>query len=253
MADPEPEAPLEPKPTHYYAGDRTPLVDFYFQHRGAGGRALDVGCGAGLLGAELLRRGFSEVHGVEPVARAAQAATERLTSVVNGIFPSERVEALGCFDLIVFADSVEHMHDPWAALRTAGGMLEPEGALLLSVPNVSHWSVIRQLFEGRWDYVDEGLLDKTHLRFFTPATLREGLTAAGFRLAAEQGVRGPVDDPTGRPSAQRTIADKAAFWFSLLFNPFLPIYSPKIEPFLERFWPHTLVYQQYVIAVKESQ
>jgi len=253
MADRISDAHFEPKPERYYAGSRTPLIDFYLQHRGVGGRALDVGCGAGTLGAELLRRGFSEAHGVEPVPHVAQLAAEQLTSVINSVFPSEQLEGLGRFDLIVFADSLEHMLDPWTALRTAATMLETGGALLLSVPNVSHWSVIRQLLEGRWDYVDEGLLDRTHVRFFTPATLRELLESTGFRLVAEQGMRGSIDDPSAKVSLQRTIADRAAFWFSLLFNPFLPVCSPRIERFLERFWPHTLVYQQYVVAVKENK
>jgi 2-polyprenyl-3-methyl-5-hydroxy-6-metoxy-1,4-benzoquinol methylase len=102
-----PEAP-DSKPASYYSGDRSDLLGFLEQHRPMSGRALDVGCAAGVLGSELLARGFSEVVGIEPVADAAEFASQRLTKVLNSAFPFEGAGELGEFDRVVFADSLEH-------------------------------------------------------------------------------------------------------------------------------------------------
>jgi 2-polyprenyl-3-methyl-5-hydroxy-6-metoxy-1,4-benzoquinol methylase len=164
---------LEEKPSGYCRGKRTVLIDFLASHHALEGRALDVGCSGGSLGAELLERGFSRVVGIEPMPEAAQQARTVLSDVVQGTLQDIDRSALGTFDLVVFADSLEHMLDPWTALSHARDLMNPQGALLLSVPNVSHWSVLwRALKLGRWDYKVEGLLDRTHLRFFTPGRTR---------------------------------------------------------------------------------
>lgn len=144
------------------------------------GRALDVGCGEGHFGRALLQSGFSEVVGVERHSAAASAARQLLTSVVEGDFLAVDPPDASPFDLVVFADSLEHMADPWRALDAAASLVAPRGHLLVSVPNVSHYSTVSQLLRGRWDYADAGLLDRTHLRFFTAATLTEAIGAAGF-------------------------------------------------------------------------
>jgi 2-polyprenyl-3-methyl-5-hydroxy-6-metoxy-1,4-benzoquinol methylase len=205
----------------YYRYPRTSLLDFLAAHRALEGRALDVGCAAGTLGAELLRRGFAEVIGIEPVSRVADEARTNLSDVIVGTFHGVDRAALGTFDLIVFGDSLEHMLDPWAALADAREMLNPGGALILSVPNVSHWSVLWPALKlGRWDYKDLGLLDRTHLRFFTPASLAKALGAAGFRVLARLGTEKKL------PKRRR--------W---------------MRPFIARLCPHLLVFQEYVIAI----
>lgn len=146
------------------------------------GRALDIGCGEGHFGRLLLNAGFDEVVGVEPHLSAASRAQSRLMTVITAPFPAAQVEGMPPFDLVVFSDSLEHIIDPWRALGEAAGLTAPGGHLLVSVPNVSHYSVILQQLRGRWDYTSEGLLDKGHVRFFTPATLKEALVGAGFRV-----------------------------------------------------------------------
>jgi 2-polyprenyl-3-methyl-5-hydroxy-6-metoxy-1,4-benzoquinol methylase len=216
-----PDAHLEQKRPDYYGGSRSPLADFFAANRPTTGRALDVGCGTGSVGAALLSRGFSEVIGIEPVAAVAQEARTRLSDVVVGTFNSVDRAALGSFDLVVFGDSLEHMLDPWAALTDAREMLLPGGALLLSVPNVAHWSVLWPALKlGRWDYADEGLLDRTHLRFFTPASLVKALDAAGYHVLARMGIERKM------PRRRR--------W---------------MRPLIARVWPHVLVFQECVIAV----
>lgn len=143
---------------------------------------LDVGCAAGNLGAALKRRGAAEVWGIEYVPEVAESARGKLDRVLTG-----RVEDVlsdipdGHFDAIVFADVLEHLADPVAVLRAMRRKLSPTGELVVSVPNVRHWSVLKDLLEGRWDYQDAGILDRTHLRFFTRKTLMDVLVDAGFQ------------------------------------------------------------------------
>lgn len=180
------DARIRPADDAYY---RQPRLDFgthFDMLRDAGvpsrGRALDIGCGEGHFGRLLLAAGFDEVTGVEPHPSAADRARTRLTTVVTAPFPNTDVEAMRPYDLVVFSDSLEHIADPWLALDKASGLMARGGHLLVCVPNVSHYSVLRQQLRGRWDYTNEGLLDRGHLRFFTAATLRTALVDAGFRV-----------------------------------------------------------------------
>jgi 2-polyprenyl-3-methyl-5-hydroxy-6-metoxy-1,4-benzoquinol methylase len=160
--------------------------------RAAAGRGLDVGCGYGYLGEQLLKLGYSEIWGVEPAETAASAAEGRLTRVLRAPFPCDEVASGAPFDLIVFADTLEHLVDPWAALARSRDLMSDSGQLLVSVPNVSHFSVVTKQLKGRWTYTDQGLLDRTHLRFFTPATIRRAVELAGFTCVAERSsLRGP--------------------------------------------------------------
>jgi 2-polyprenyl-3-methyl-5-hydroxy-6-metoxy-1,4-benzoquinol methylase len=142
-----------------------------------------------VLGEALLSYGFSEVVGVEPVEQAARVAARRLTHVVVGCFPDARAHAMGPYDHILFADSLEHLTDPWHALDEARTLLAAGGELILSVPNISHYSVALHLAKGRWAYQDSGFLDRTHLRFFTPLSLRSLLHETGFTVSAIRFVR----------------------------------------------------------------
>jgi 2-polyprenyl-3-methyl-5-hydroxy-6-metoxy-1,4-benzoquinol methylase len=214
------DAHFEPKRSAYYGCSRKAFVDFLEAHRPMHGRALDIGCAGGRFGADLLSRGFTEVVGIEPVPEVAELARTNLSSVVTGTFSGVDRAALGLFDVIAFGDSLEHMLDPWQALRDAREMLTGGGVLLLSVPNVAHLSVLLSAWRrGRWDYKGKGLLDRTHLRFFTPATLAEALVAAGFETTASMDIERPL-------SFKRRL----------------------LKPVIAAFWPHLLVFEMYVIA-----
>jgi len=180
----------EPVPGDYYGQHREDLVDFILANTGpVNGRALDVGCAKGHVGAAL-RRGGWEVWGVETNEAVAAVASECLNRVLVGQFPSPVAALEGApYGLILFADSLEHMDDPWAAIAAARNLLAPDGVIVVSVPNVSHWSVMRELWRGTWNYADFGLLDRTHLRFFTPRTLETALESAGLACAASHMVR----------------------------------------------------------------
>ena len=151
-------------------------------------RVLEVGCGAGFLGAAYLARNpRAEYIGVELNAGAATAAAQRLSRVIIGDIESAEIVAqlsdLGIsFDLVVLGDVIEHLRDPWKALRDLQALTAPGGVCVACVPNVAHWSVLVQQLQGRWNYTDDGLLDHTHLRFFTLATLWESFQQAGWTV-----------------------------------------------------------------------
>ncbi len=150
-------------------------------------RILDVGCGAGAMGAELRRErggtgvGSIEVWGIEPVAEAATAARDRLDQVM-AVPVEDALAALPdrFFDAVVFADVLEHLVEPAEVLRAAARKLTPSGRIVVSIPNVRHWSVVGELLQGRWEYQDAGILDRTHLRFFTRAGVVALLEEAGL-------------------------------------------------------------------------
>ncbi len=102
----------------------------------------------------------------------------------------------GSFDAMVFGDVLEHLHDPHRLLRVLRPWLADDGALILSVPNVGHWSVVLPLLtKDRWHYEDAGLLDRTHVHFFTLTEAELMLRDCGFQLASAASTHLPTDPP----------------------------------------------------------
>ncbi len=147
-------------------------------------RILDVGCGFGALGRLLASQGERVLHGIE---RNPQAA-EHLQGVYQRYVIGDGDAGLDelrdeRYDCIVFADVLEHLVDPWSALRKARALLASGGAVVASLPNVRNLAVIvNLLLRGRWRYEDSGLLDRTHLRFFTRAEIHELYASAGLAI-----------------------------------------------------------------------
>ena len=129
---------------------------------------------------------------VEPSATSADVAQARGLKVATTRFECVTAEAHGQFDCISFLDVLEHMKNPLAALEHAKWLLNPGGTVLLSVPNVGHWSVVEDLLEGRFDYLPLGILCCTHLRFFTERSLRELLADAGLEVKAWRNQPSPL-------------------------------------------------------------
>jgi 2-polyprenyl-3-methyl-5-hydroxy-6-metoxy-1,4-benzoquinol methylase len=148
---------------------------------GHGRPLLDVGAADGLLSRHLTARGW-RVTGIEgdPVlARAGAAHCEQMVVAdLNRGIPG----LTGPFDAIVYGDVLEHLAEPLAVLDALNRGLAPGGQVLMSVPNVAHLWVRLSLLAGRFDYTDRGLLDRTHLRFFTERSLLALLDAAGLRV-----------------------------------------------------------------------
>ena len=157
-----------------------------------GARVLDVGCATGYLAAELTRRGC-RVTGVEADPVAAERARAHCEAIVIGDIEDAgcrgEVASLAPFDVVLRGDVLEHLRDPWSALRALAAF---GGRVVLSVPNVAHWTGRRALARGRFPYAEHGLFDRTHLRFFTRASVRELAERAGLQLVAERFAPAPV-------------------------------------------------------------
>jgi 2-polyprenyl-3-methyl-5-hydroxy-6-metoxy-1,4-benzoquinol methylase len=88
-------------------------------------------------------------------------------------------------DLLLCLDVLEHLHDPWTTVRKLASCVKPGGRIVASIPNVQHKSVLFQLIRGQWKYEESGLLDRTHLRFFTRQTARKLIECGGFVIESE--------------------------------------------------------------------
>jgi methionine biosynthesis protein MetW len=128
-------------------------------------RVLDLGCATGATGAALKARQAVHVVGVELEPAYAEEASERLDEVIVGDVEDAQPE--GRFDVVIAADVLEHLKDPWTALRRHAQRLEPGGTAIVSLPNVGHWSTYANLARGTWPRRPEGIFDATHLRWFT--------------------------------------------------------------------------------------
>jgi len=151
---------------------------------------VEIGCGSGALGGAYRQRNPRAVYGgVERFNAAAESARQVLDWVVEGDIEQDTIQSrlqarLGerPADVLVFGDVLEHLHDPWTCLTRLRQWVEPGGTCVACIPNVAHWSLLVQQLQGRWDYADQGLLDKTHLRFFTLETAIDLLRQAGWNV-----------------------------------------------------------------------
>jgi GT2 family glycosyltransferase/2-polyprenyl-3-methyl-5-hydroxy-6-metoxy-1,4-benzoquinol methylase/Flp pilus assembly protein TadD len=159
-------------------------------------RILDVGCATGMMGHELKQKLRAEVWGVEFEPKAAEQAEKRLDRVLTG--PIEEVMhdlPDGYFDTVILADVLEHLTDPWNVLKNLRSKISTKGEVVVSIPNVRHWSVIKHLLEGSWSYQEAGILDKTHLRFFTRTECINLLETSGYNTVRCEAIIIKGDEP----------------------------------------------------------
>jgi 2-polyprenyl-3-methyl-5-hydroxy-6-metoxy-1,4-benzoquinol methylase len=150
---------------------------------------LDVGCGRGAFGAFIRKQTKCEVWGVEPDAECLPQAQTNLDKVLHGCFVPGMELPLNYFDCIVFNDVLEHMLDPVSALQFAASLLSKNGVIMASIPNIGHFPTVWKLIvRGDWDYQERGILDKTHLRFYTRNSIRKLFEKAGFELQTLKGI-----------------------------------------------------------------
>jgi O-antigen biosynthesis protein len=167
--------PGSPNTSHWQVAD---LV-------GSAKRVLDVGCSTGYFAEALAARG-NDVVGIEFDETSAQQARARGLEVLTGDL--ETLDLPGClgeasFDVVVFADVLEHLRDPLPVLRATHRLLRPNGFVVISLPNIAHGDVRLALLDGRFDYTDTGILDNTHTKFFTRRSLTRFVRDAGFAIA----------------------------------------------------------------------
>jgi 2-polyprenyl-3-methyl-5-hydroxy-6-metoxy-1,4-benzoquinol methylase len=156
---------------------------------GAGRRLLDVGAGEGILSRPITGQGW-RVTAIEADREAAQAGAPHCERMIVASADGPLPDLGGPFEAVVCADVLEHLADPLAALRRLVPHLAPGGAVIVSIPNVAHVWIRLGLLAGRFDYADRGILDRTHLRFFTRRAVLALLADAG--LAVERCTATPV-------------------------------------------------------------
>jgi 2-polyprenyl-3-methyl-5-hydroxy-6-metoxy-1,4-benzoquinol methylase len=147
-------------------------------------RVLELGCGSGSLGEKYKSLNpLSYWCGIEVVEEQASRAKNRLSHVIctdiETNFPSFNNEL---FDALIIGDVLEHLRDPWTVLQRLVGCIKTNGFICICIPNVGHWSVIANLLDGNFTYEDSGILDRTHLRFFTGRSMIELLSQANIEV-----------------------------------------------------------------------
>jgi SAM-dependent methyltransferase len=149
-------------------------------------RVVEVGCSSGALAREYKKINPACIYtGVEIVPEYAELARRYCDSVVvtdiedvDGAQFAERFEA----DCWVFGDSLEHLRDPWGLLAKIRRVIPPDGSVVACIPNAQHWSVQARLSRGDFRYEEKGLLDRSHLRWFTRKTIVEMFNNANFKI-----------------------------------------------------------------------
>lgn len=150
-------------------------------------RLLDIGCGAGGTG-HAAKQAYPEctVFGIEVNRAAAEAAAAKLDHVATGRFEDIDLEAFGIapgsIDTVIVADVLEHMYDPWHVMLRLRPYLTPDAQVIASIPNIRNLVAMSELAKGNWRYEPWGLLDITHVRFFTPREVRRFFHETGYRV-----------------------------------------------------------------------
>jgi SAM-dependent methyltransferase len=152
---------------------------------------LDIGCSEGLFGEAIRKRlPGCEVWGVEP-SDAAKAAEPRLNRVLNVPFDGNTDLPAGIFDVVTMNDCLEHIYDTDGTLAAVKRLLRPDGLLILSLPNVAFGPHnLKLMMKNNWDYQDDGILDRTHVRFFTADSITKILQAQGYIVELTRGIPG---------------------------------------------------------------
>lgn len=167
----------------YFNADRRELLHFLDDARYSS--AIDLGCASGLLGKELVSAHFvTDYDGIELNPEAARAALDGLRQVWEGALETVfETVPWRSYDLIVMADVLEHLVDPWKTLRALHSHSAEGANLPISVPNVRYKSVILPLlFFGRFEYQSAEIMDRTHLHFFTRSSLVKTLAGTGWKV-----------------------------------------------------------------------
>jgi 2-polyprenyl-3-methyl-5-hydroxy-6-metoxy-1,4-benzoquinol methylase len=184
------------KAAQYFANARSDILPLLPQGCHT---VLELGCGNGATLKWLKAEKHCRVtYGIELFPQAASEAAQGVDVVLQGDIERMQLEwPLKHFDLILCLDVLEHLVDPWQVLQRLVTHLKPGGRLIASVPNVRNWHALGPLlFAGRWAYAETGILDKTHLRFFTRESALQLVAGSGVTVQAL--ARLPLDSNSGR-------------------------------------------------------
>lgn len=151
---------------------------------------LELGCATGYMSRVLAERHHCRVTGFEINEAAARIAMPYLTNLIVGDLESsqDREQVVGQFDAIIAGDVLEHLTQPEPVLAWMRSHLAPEGHMIISLPNVAHWSVRRNLLRGRWELTDLGIMDRTHLRWYTRHSAETMFRSAGLTVREHKSI-----------------------------------------------------------------
>ncbi len=171
----------------YYQHDRTEMLAFIPP---SVERTLEIGCGAGNFSAQIKEKLGAETWGVEHQQDAANLAAQKLHRVLSGDVESALPDLpQRYFDCIIFNDVLEHLVNPCSMLVKVQELLSKTGVVVASIPNIRHWpEFVNYTLRGDWNYVNVGVLDRTHLRFFTKKSIIATFAQCGYSLVDLQGI-----------------------------------------------------------------
>jgi SAM-dependent methyltransferase len=177
---------VDTKDEVYYQGVRLDMLRFIPNGIET---VLEVGCAGGGFGHQLKKRGVREVWGVEVVPSAAQRARELLDRVLVGDV-ADLIDELppAYFDVVVFNDVLEHLVDPFTVLTRIKSKIRDGGMVVSSIPNIRYYETLSDLvLHKNWEYQESGILDRTHLRFFTTRSIHLMYERLGYEVLRHEG------------------------------------------------------------------
>lgn len=224
---------------------------------GTGLKILDVGCGYGQNGEAMMKKG-NTVFGIDILPVAIEKAGTRLSFAAVADFgrPQDIPEEIRRekFDMVVFSDILEHVYDPMLLIRNAVPLMKDDAVLLISVPNIANWLTRLKLLFGVWDYDVSGMMDRTHIRFFTLKSIKRLVNAAGFDVtnvfvtpyflrAAGGRVRNRMfpESREGKPSAPDALMKSPSYRFYIKY-----VYP--LETAVANVWKSLFAYQMVITA-----
>jgi len=175
------------KTTKYFDSQREDMLKYIPRNTKT---SIEFGCGTGGFSALVKTRFKAEAWAVEINEKIARKAAEKLDKVIIG----EAIESLGeipnhFFDCIILFDILEHLYDPMFLLRVLKTKLSGHGVVVASIPNIRYYRTFKQLvIHGNWDYKDQGILDRTHLRFFTRKSIVKMFNALDYHILRMEGI-----------------------------------------------------------------
>jgi 2-polyprenyl-3-methyl-5-hydroxy-6-metoxy-1,4-benzoquinol methylase len=204
----------------YFEGGRHDIVELLASNPHQA--ILELGCGSG--GTARAVRAANKAGryvGVELMADAAKLAEGAVDQIIIGDVEHLELGSLADqFDVLIVSEVLEHLVDPWATVHRLVACLKPGAAVFASSPNIAHWHVLTKLFLGRFDYSEAGVMDRTHLRWFTPESYRAMFEAAGVEVKSV----GPIARPSWKA---RAIGAASGGRLSHLFTPQIMITGRK--------------------------
>lgn len=175
------------KTQEYYTQTRPEMMNFVpFGAK----KVLDIGCGSALFSLQVKDRNNAEVWGIELDKEVAKVASVKIDRVLCGdAFSLLNELPDNYFDCIIFNDVLEHLDDPYSLLKQIKVKLSPNGVIVSSIPNVRFiTNLYKLLIKKDWKYEDSGILDNTHLRFFTQKSIIQMYEEAGYKIEKIEGI-----------------------------------------------------------------